>query len=211
MRAYRPEGGSRSETTSGYETEPRNAIGLTFEWANEEDNYPYYDQEEDIEGDDVYSDAGLSVNEKISSPESSDNENEHTERKVRIDYYEKSVISMTTAERRKKLSDAHMMQYGIQLSGRCLAELTSKFAMQNKKYSTFYSDFMEDENTLLLKCQKNPEKYRKGRVTIRSSHDALCTLFEPFDEIETVEISGRSKCGKVFTDDEVVVEILQPF
>ena len=210
MRAYRPEGGSRSETTSGYETEPRNAIGLTFEWANEEDNYPYYDQEEDIEGDDVYSDAGLSVNEKISSPESSDNENEHTERKVRIDYYEKSVISMTTAERRKKLSDAHMMQYGIQLSGRCLAELTSRFGKQNKKYSTFYSNFMEDENILLLRCQKNPEKYRKGRVTIRSSHDALCTLFEPFDEIETVEISGRSKCGKVFTDDEVVVELLQP-
>jgi hypothetical protein len=117
---------------------------------------------------------------------------------------------MTTADRRKKLSDIQIIQYGIQLSGRCLAELTTKFGKQNKKYSTFYSAFMEDENTLLLKCQKNPEKYRKGRITIRSSHDALCTLFEPFDEIETVEILGRSKCGKVFTDDEVVVEILQP-
>ena len=177
MRDYRSAGGSRSGTTSGYETGQSTEIELKFEWANEEDNYPYYDQEEDIESDDVYSDAGLSVNEKMSSPELSDNENENTERKVRIDYYEKSVISMTTAERRKKLSDTQMIQYGIQLSRKCLAELTSKFRKQNKKYTSYYSDFMEDRTILLLKCQESPEKYKKGIVTIRSSHDALCTLF----------------------------------
>jgi hypothetical protein len=81
---------------------------------------------------------------------------------------------MTTTDRRKKLSDSQIMQYGIQLSDRCLAELTSKCRKQNKKYTTYYSDFMEDENTLLLKCQESPEKYRKGIVAIRSCFHRIC-------------------------------------
>ncbi|CAG2214047.1 unnamed protein product [Mytilus edulis] len=62
---------------------------------------------------------------------------------------------------------------------------------------------------LETKCNDDPEQFRKGTLEIRSSHEAICTLEKPFNGVETVEISGRSKCGKAFTDDEVVVQIYQ--
>lgn len=56
-------------------------------------------------------------------------------------------------------------------------------------------------------CQKLPKIYKKCVISIKSAHQAVCTPVEPNDEIQEIEIAGRSKCGQTFSDDIVVVKI----
>ncbi|CAG2249997.1 unnamed protein product [Mytilus edulis] len=70
-------------------------------------------------------------------------------------------------------------------------------------YPKFYSDEMNAEL-----CRRNPLKFKKCRVRIESSHRAVCTNLEHSDDIQEIEISGMSRIGKVFNEDEVYVEVL---
>ena len=56
-------------------------------------------------------------------------------------------------------------------------------------------------------CQKLPKMYKKCVISIKSAHQAVCTPVEPNDEIQEIEIAGRSKCGQTYSDDIVVVKI----
>jgi hypothetical protein len=38
---------------------------------------------------------------------------------------------------------------------------------------------------------------------------AKCNVVNPVDNIAVIEISGRSKCGRAYSEDEVLVEILK--
>ncbi|XP_062574953.1 helicase with zinc finger domain 2-like [Saccostrea cucullata] len=66
-------------------------------------------------------------------------------------------------------------------------------------------DKMLDISESFERCAKYPETYKHCKIEIFNAHRAVCTTMD--GEME-IEISGRSKCGKAFNEDEVVVEIL---
>jgi hypothetical protein len=45
-------------------------------------------------------------------------------------------------------------------------------------------------------------------VKLEAAHTAICTNLD-HDDVKEIEISGRSKIGKVYNEDEVIVEILE--
>ena len=103
----------------------------------------------------------------------------------------------------KPLSNSELVVSGITLTERCKDSLYKR----NKNEIFKYQEFMpSDDLHGLLQNDKN--KYKKCTVEIESAHKAVCKNLDIEDEVKEIMISGRSKCGKVFTDDEVVVEIL---
>ncbi|XP_061168138.1 helicase with zinc finger domain 2-like [Saccostrea echinata] len=98
--------------------------------------------------------------------------------------------------------DKRVLENGLNLSERFIGS----FKRNKMKYAE-YPDLKTKEESLML-CLKKPQKYKHCRITIETSHGAVCTVLDEKDKIKTIEISGRSKCGKVYNEDEVVVEIL---
>lgn len=103
---------------------------------------------------------------------------------------------------------SHAIQQGLKLSKRCVIALTNQFRASIKKiFTDFYTEFKHTKDLQQL-LKKEPKKYKQGSLSIDSSHGALCRVKNDTDGIESILISGRSKCGVAFTDDDVVVEIL---
>ncbi|XP_062574961.1 helicase with zinc finger domain 2-like isoform X5 [Saccostrea cucullata] len=98
--------------------------------------------------------------------------------------------------------DKGILEEGLNLSERFIESFK-----RNKVIYAKYPDLKTKEEALML-CSKRPQKYKHCRITIETSHRAVCTVLDEKDKIKTIEISGRSKCGKVYNEDEVVVEIL---
>ena len=71
----------------------------------------------------------------------------------------------------------------------------------------FYPTFL-DEAALKQKLLQNPKKYIRCIIRLEGSHEAHCIPIESNLGYSVIEISGRSKIGQVFNEDEVVVEIL---
>ena len=103
-------------------------------------------------------------------------------------------------------SDEKLLKYGIKLNMSYLHQFEDKHPSILKR-DQFYSDFL-NENELKQKLIQNPKKYKRCVIQIEGSHEAYCTPIDTNDSIHTIEISGRSKIGQVFNEDEVVVEIL---
>eukprot|EP00105_Crassostrea_gigas_P045281 XP_019929429.1 PREDICTED: helicase with zinc finger domain 2-like [Crassostrea gigas] len=122
--------------------------------------------------------------------------------KPHFEYPERTSVSKTSVT--KTLSNSELVVSGITLTDRCEASLHPK----PKKFETFkYQETLSNDE--LLKClQSNKNRYKRCTVEIEFAHKAVCTNLNLADEVKEIVISGRSKCGKVFTDDEVVVEIL---
>lgn len=85
-------------------------------------------------------------------------------------------------------------------------DLSDKFIKSFKSKETDIYRKMLDANDSLRKCETCPHMYKHCEIKIINPHKALCLTF---DGAEEIEISGRSKCGKVFNEDHVVVEILE--
>ncbi|XP_048757563.2 helicase with zinc finger domain 2-like [Ostrea edulis] len=98
--------------------------------------------------------------------------------------------------------DEQILQNGLELSDRFI----ESFKRSKMKYAE-YPDLYSKEESLQL-CSRNRKKYKHCRITIETSHGAVCTVLDEKDKVKTIEISGRSKCGKVYNEDEVVVEVL---
>uniref|UniRef100_K1QW01 Uncharacterized protein n=1 Tax=Magallana gigas TaxID=29159 RepID=K1QW01_MAGGI len=103
----------------------------------------------------------------------------------------------------KTLSNSELVVSGITLTDRCEASLHQKHKFETFKYQEFLS-----KEELIICLQTNKNRYKRCTIEIESAHKAVCTNLNVADEVKEIIISGRSKCGKVFTDDEVVVEIL---
>ncbi|XP_052774255.1 helicase with zinc finger domain 2-like isoform X2 [Mya arenaria] len=58
------------------------------------------------------------------------------------------------------------------------------------------------------KMLQNPKKYLRCTIQVQGSHEAFCTPIDSTHGISVIEISGRSKIGQVFNEDEVLVELL---
>lgn len=146
-----------------------------------------------------------------SSKNSSENETlveDNDSKKMKVSYYEKSK-QLQTQENSKSFTDTQLLQCGLQLSDECLQDLNFKFRRLAQTFKHLYTPLVQDKILFQEIYEQNPMKYRKALLKIRSSNSAVCTLLEPYNGCETVEISGRSRCGKAYTDDEVYVEIYQ--
>lgn len=98
--------------------------------------------------------------------------------------------------------DEMILRNGIELSERFIESFSRK-KMKFAEYPTLYSK----EEALRL-CSKDPHKYKHCNINIETAHGAVCTNLNDNDSVKSIEISGRSKCGKVYSEDEVVVEII---
>lgn len=59
--------------------------------------------------------------------------------------------------------------------------------------------------------EKNKDKFKKCMVEIEFVYKVVCMNMDLVDEVKEIIIFGWLKCGKVFIDDEVVVEIFGKF
>lgn len=104
----------------------------------------------------------------------------------------------------KTLSNSELVIFGITLTDRCKDSFQKK-RKTGKKFP-YQAELSKEELLRLLKS--NTKRYKKCTVEIESAHKAVCRNLDMADVEKEIIISGRSKCGKTFTDDEVVVEIL---
>ncbi|XP_021359808.1 helicase with zinc finger domain 2-like, partial [Mizuhopecten yessoensis] len=110
----------------------------------------------------------------------------------------------TTAEEVEdgiKELEQKMMIQGVTLSDKFI----DRCAFWDKK-NYYTSGRSIDELRALL--HNNPKRFKACSLQIESAHKAVCVLLRPEEKLTSIEISGRSKCGKYFSEDEVVVEIL---
>jgi exoribonuclease R len=98
--------------------------------------------------------------------------------------------------------DEKIMKYGVKLN-----QSFENKTFEKKKKTAFYTEFLAKE-VMLQNLKRNPNKYVKCRLKIEGAHQAYCHPVETDSAARVIEISGRSKIGRTFNDDEVVVEIL---
>ena len=89
---------------------------------------------------------------------------------------------------------------GIKLSD----EQANEFKKSRRK-NPFYPDFVEDAMSLLI---QDTTKYKRCQLKIESSHRSTAKVLDGKCEYTEIKIDGRSKAGRTYTDDEVVVEVL---
>lgn len=92
-----------------------------------------------------------------------------------------------------------ILRYGLKL-------ILSDEKITSKKIR-FYEDF-EPPGHLRALLKSNPQRYKRCKVSAQEEHKTRCTNMDDKDEVKYIEISGRSKAGKVFNSDIVLVEIL---
>lgn len=108
-------------------------------------------------------------------------------------FYEDSCKVYNTQGQSQIIDDC-LLTNGLDLSDECVSGMTFKA-------KSIY-DKMRSPDECIDLCKKFPENSSE----IFNSHRAVCRTVN--DNIE-IEISGRSKCGKVFNQDEVVVELFE--
>ena len=103
---------------------------------------------------------------------------------------------------------SQILQTGLNLSRAYLDKFSEKREHLKGK-RPFYTQLKEE--TLKELLLKDPTKYIHCTIKTESSHRAYCLPIASKSGYTNgkIEISGRSKCGMCFTDDEVVVEVLQ--
>lgn len=128
-------------------------------------------------------------------------------------FYEQSLETNTTKGHTSSFDEgeyffSYSIQQGLKLSQRCVTALTNQFKESIRNIYTDFYDAFKETNELHTLLKKQPKIYKRGILSIDSSHSAICKVKNDTDGIESILISGRSKCGIAFTDDDVVVRIL---
>ena len=116
-----------------------------------------------------------------------------------------SSIESGSSHMNKEFEDTQILTHGLALSERCMKKLCTSTS-RKKKFE--YEKQLPKEELREL-CRRQPSKFKICKLLIESSHGAAGINTNPRDEIKRIEISGRSKCGKSYTDDIVVVELLK--
>ena len=70
---------------------------------------------------------------------------------------------------------------------------------------SFYSDFIKEAEQL---WKSNPDKYKRCQLKIERAHRSIAKVLDKGSKYTEILIEGRSKAGRTYMDDEVVVEIL---
>ena len=133
------------------------------------------------------------------SDDSADDEHSVMQEEASLDnvsFYEKS-HKQYNQENKQTCIETDVFTDGLELSEDFVSNC-------HRGFREDYYEQMQPPSTCIDLCKRNPLKYKLCRVEIFSSHRAICRSIESDMEIE---ISGRSKCGKAFNQDEVVAEI----
>ncbi|VDH97755.1 Hypothetical predicted protein [Mytilus galloprovincialis] len=144
----------------------------------------------------------------VSSDNYSTSENEADSEDDDESFFEKSREFYKENKESTQFVEIGVLQNGLELSERCVEAFMSENVKKGKKFVNFYKDLKNrDQSTNIHQREGNSN--RRCILQIVSSHTAKCTVIEPIDNIEIIEISGRSKCGKTYSDDEVLVKVLK--
>lgn len=119
------------------------------------------------------------------------------------DQYEKS-LRLFEEGSDDEIDEHELLQNGIDLSDKFVDDFKRR---PNRKKDSFYPEFHDREKALEL-YRRNPLKFKRCIVKLEAAHTAICTNLD-HDDVKEIEISGRSKIGKVYNEDEVIVEILE--
>ena len=110
------------------------------------------------------------------------------------DWFEKSEDAIADGE-------ANEMEGGdIDISDRLASNLE-----KGGEGRSFYPDFDNDLEQLL---STNPNKYKRCQLKIERAHRSIAKVLDKGSKYTEILIEGRSKAGRTYMDDEVVVEIL---
>ncbi|XP_056009192.1 helicase with zinc finger domain 2-like isoform X3 [Ostrea edulis] len=120
-----------------------------------------------------------------------------------IDTFDEESHFETFSHSDKSPSNSDLVIFGITLKDRCKTSFQKK---KNAKSFQYQPEKPSDELRLCLERDKH--RYKRCIMEIESAHKATCRNLDLTDDVKEILISGRSKCGRNFTDDEVVVEIL---
>ncbi|XP_022318580.2 3'-5' exoribonuclease HELZ2-like [Crassostrea virginica] len=103
-------------------------------------------------------------------------------------------------EQIKRLQD-DTMQYGL--------DLWNVESFKDKKENERFYDEMIPEQELEETLKSNVHKYKRCRFNVVNAHDSVCKILDhpDIDGLEEIHISGRSKAGRVFDGDLVLVKI----
>ena len=101
--------------------------------------------------------------------------------------------------------DNRLLREGLQLNASFLQSI--KASQRKEKNESFYEPPLQKEQCEHL-LRLRPNQYKRCSLHIEGCHRAYCTPVKSDDKITMIEISGRSKAGRTFNEDEVVVEIL---
>lgn len=113
--------------------------------------------------------------------------------------------SSNTCRRSEEELDEYLVRHGIKLNESFLSQLRSK----SSKHSAFHQELRNPEELKRLMAS-DPKRYVPCIIHVEGSHEAYCnpTTKDAGDHLSRIEISGRSKIGQVYNEDEVVVELL---
>ena len=70
---------------------------------------------------------------------------------------------------------------------------------------SFYSNFIKEAEQL---WKSNPDRYKRCQLKIERAHRSIAKVLDKGSKYTEILIEGRSKAGRTYMDDEVVVEIL---
>ncbi|CAC5384453.1 unnamed protein product [Mytilus coruscus] len=158
----------------------------------------------DVESDEEFD--KLTKDNWIGSDNTSTDDKKNSENES-IDYYEQSV-KLYERDQANKLNEYELLKNGIILSKKYLDQ-QSKTKNQRQKKNVFQYEEFYGSKKLEELCQRFPNRFKTCKVKLEAAHTAVCKIIDHSDKISEIEISGRSKIGKVFNDDEVYVEILK--
>nr|XP_022316697.1 helicase with zinc finger domain 2-like [Crassostrea virginica] len=93
------------------------------------------------------------------------------------------------------------MQYGL--------DLWNVESFKDKKENERFYDEMIPEQELEETLKSNVHKYKRCKFNVVNAHDSVCKILDhpDIDGLEEIHISGRSKAGRVFDGDLVLVKI----
>ena len=109
------------------------------------------------------------------------------------DWFEKSEDAIANGE-------AEMEEEDIYISDQLASNLE-----RGGEGRSFYPDFAKDHEQL---WRRNPEKYKRCQLKIEWSHKSIAKVLDKGSKYTEILIDGRSKAGRTYMDDEVIVEIL---
>ena len=122
-----------------------------------------------------------------------------------LTFYEQSSRPRGDEEEYLTSKGNSLSREGLQLDESYLDSIKASQRKENNE--AFY-----DEPLLKKECEQllrlRPNQYKRCCLQIEGCHRAVGTPLKSEDKISTIEISGRSKAGRTFNGDEVVVEIL---
>ncbi|WAR23838.1 HELZ2-like protein [Mya arenaria] len=131
------------------------------------------------------------------------------EEEVQTSFYEQSCRHYeddTQDESEYVDTDDKMLKHGIKLNMSYMHQFADRKPDVINRDNFYEMALTQDQ--MRKRMLQNPKKNLNCTIQVHGSHEAFCTPIDSTHGISVIEISGRSKIGQVFNEDEVLVELL---